>query len=293
MLAGQPGSRARRALAAGRGALIGGPAIVAVCWLLTTANPVFRSWFDLAPLARHALLIAVGAWAVLGLGRATSAGHRILVTRGLTYAQYARSGFFQLLACAAITLVVLLSVRACSRPCRQLLTALCAVTIALTLGVVFSAISRLELYEAAFGLTLLRLACLAAACWIAVIFLLLAATLPRRGLAARYFPAAMVISGLTAVAVWAIVNPAGIVARTDVHRAQGGRPLDVSQLAGLGPDAVPALTAAVPELSPADATPLRQALCTAGRVSAAGAALNLSRRSADDALARLCDPARG
>jgi hypothetical protein len=161
-----------------------------------------------------------------------------------------RSGFFQLLACAAITLVVLLSVRACSRPCRQLLTVLCAVTIALTLGVVFSAISRLELYEAAFGLTLLRLACLAAACWIAVIFLLLAATLPRRGLAARYFPAAMVISGRTAVAVWAIVNPA-------------------------------------------DATPLRQALCTAGRVSAAGAALNLSRRSADDALARLCDPARG
>jgi hypothetical protein len=228
MLAGPPRSRARRALAAGRGALIGGPAIAAVCWLLTTANPVFRSWFDLAPLARHALLIAIGAWAVLGLGRAASAarpvspsppvltlspaeacvivgglgavyaaftvaqlealsgaGHRILVTRGLTYAQYARSGFFQLLACAAITLVVLLSVRACSRAYRPLLTALCAVTIALTLGVVFSAISRLDLYEAAFGLTLPRLACLAAACWIAVVFLLLAATLPERGLRGR------------------------------------------------------------------------------------------------------------
>jgi hypothetical protein len=103
----------------------------------------------------------------------------------------------------------------------------------------------------------------------------------------------MVISGLMAVAVWAIVNPAGIVARTDADRAQGGRPLDARQVAGLGPDAVPTLTAALPELSPADATPLRQALCAARRDSAAGAALNVSQRSADDALARLCEAAQG
>lgn len=46
----------------------------------------------------------------------SDAGHRILTTRNLTYAQYARSGFFQLLACAALTLVVLLILRPHTRP---------------------------------------------------------------------------------------------------------------------------------------------------------------------------------
>jgi hypothetical protein len=332
MLAVRPGSSGRRrALAAGRGVLISAPLILLVGWLLARANPVFRSWFDLAAVAQHALLILTGGWAVLGLCRAASAarpvrrlppgpvlgtveacvilgglaavytaftaaqlealsgaGHRILVTRGLTYAQYARSGFFQLLACAAITLLALLGVRACTRADHPALTALCAATIALTLGVVVSAVRRLQLYEAAFGLTMLRLACLAAASWIAVTFLLLGATLIKRGLPRRHFPAAMVISALVAVAVWGIGNPAALVAKTDLGRAYDGKPLDIGQAVRLGPDAVPALAAALPRLGKADATGLRQALCNHRPATASGAALNLSLRSAATALTRLC-----
>jgi two-component system, OmpR family, sensor histidine kinase BaeS len=334
MLAVRPGSGSgRRVLAAGRGVLISAPLLLLVGWLLARANPVFRSWFDLAAVAQHALLVLTGGWAVLGLCRAASAarpvrrlppgpvlgtveacvilgglaavyaaftaaqlealsgaGHRILVTRGLTYAQYARSGFFQLLACAAITLLALLVVRACTRADHPALTALSAATIALTLGVVVSAIRRLQLYEAAFGLTMLRLACLAAACWIAAIFLLLSATLFKHGLPRQHFPAAMVISALVAVAVWGIGNPAAVVARTDLGRAYDGKPLDIGQLVGLGPDAVPTLAATLPRLAKADVTGLRQALCNHRPARASGAALNLSVRSAETALARLCRP---
>ena len=40
---------------------------------------------------------------------------RVQSTTGLTYAEYARSGFFQLLWAAGITLVVLLGIRALTR----------------------------------------------------------------------------------------------------------------------------------------------------------------------------------
>jgi Domain of unknown function (DUF4173) len=207
MLAGPPGSRARRALAAGRGALIGGPAIVVVCWLLTTANPAFRSWFGLAPLARHALLIAIGAWAVLGLGRAASAARPVSPSPQVLTLSPAEACVIVGGLGAVYAAFTVAQLEALSGAGHRILV---------TRGLTYA-------QYAAFGLTLPRLACLAAACWIAVVFLLLAATLPKRGLRSRYFPAAMVISGLMAVAVWAIVNPAGIVARTDADRAQSGR----------------------------------------------------------------------
>lgn len=333
---GEPGTASRRAVAAGRGALLGVPVLLAVGWLLARADPIFRSWFDLPSAGRHLLLVAVGAWAVLGLSRVASAqrpvqalspgsslgtveacvvigglgvlyaafvgaqlealsgaGHRILVTRGLTYAQYARSGFFELLGCAAITLLVLLGVRACAKPGHPVLTGLCGLTAALTIGVVVTAIRRLQLYEAAFGLTMLRLACLVAAAWIGVVFLLLGATLIRRGLPARLFPAAMVISGLVAVAVWGVANPAAIVARTNLRRAEHSqsRSFDVAQAASLGPDAIPALVAGLPDLTTREAGQLKQAICVSARGKDAGAAFNLSRLLADRALARACRPA--
>jgi len=84
----------------------------------------------------------------------SSGGQHVLATHGLTYAEYARSGFFQLLACAALTFVVLLSVRACA-PAHGVLVSLPELTVALTIGVVIVAIRRLQFYEATYGLTML------------------------------------------------------------------------------------------------------------------------------------------
>jgi hypothetical protein len=218
----------------------------------------------------------------------SGAGHRILVTHGLTYAQYARGGFFQLLGCAAITLIVLLGVRALTSPTLTGLAVASGLTVALTVGVVVVAIVRLQLYEAQYGLTMLRLACLVAAAWIGVVFVLLGATLTRRGLPRRYFPAAVIVSALIFVAAWGAVNPAAFVARTNLRRAEHGRPLDLGQAAALGPDAVLVLLAGVPGLGPAQATTLRHAICTRPVAPDAGLSFNVSRLLDRRALAAEC-----
>jgi Domain of unknown function (DUF4173) len=327
-----PGGVARRrAVAVGRGALLGVPVMIIVGLLLALADPIFRSWFDLTAVVQHLVLASIGAWAVVGLFRAASAaepspslpsaaslgtveaafvlsglcalyaafvdaqfvalsgaGHHILVTQGLTYAQYARSGFFQLLACAAITLLVLLGVRACANPAHPVLIGLSGLTVVLTIGVVVVAIRRLQLYEAEFGLTMLRLACLVAAAWIGIVFVLLGSTVPRRGLSRRYFPTAVIISGLIFVGIWSISNPASIVARTNLRRAEHGQSFDVSQVASLGPDAVPSLLADLRYLDASQAIELRHAICARSAGKAAGPAFNMTRFRANGALARAC-----
>jgi hypothetical protein len=219
----------------------------------------------------------------------SGAGHRILVTEGLTYSQYARTGFFQLLGCAAITLLVLLIVRACAQADQAVLVAFSALTAVLTISVVIVAIRRLQLYESAYGLTMLRLACLVSAVWIGVVFLLLAATIAPGGLPRRMLPAAVLISGLVFTAGWGVCNPASIVVQVNLHRAGHGHRLDVSQAAGLGPDAFPALVTGLRQLSRAQAAALRQAICASGAPAAGdGPGFNLSAAAATHALARAC-----
>ena len=321
----------KRAAAVVRGVLLGLPVMIVVGLLLATADPIFRSWFDLGPLLEHLAVVLAGAWVVVGLARAASArdpspaappapslgtvevsfvlgglcalygafvaaqfvalsgaGHRILVTHGLTYAQYARGGFFHLLACAAITLVVLLGVRACSDKTRLIPASFAGLTTALTLGVVFVAIRRLQLYEAAYGLTMLRLASLVAAIWIGVVFVLLAMTIVPRALPARLFPAAMIASGLVLVGAWGISNPASIVATIDLHRAEHGHRLDVRQAVRLGPDAMPALVAGLPHLDVAADLALRRAICARSAEKDAGTAFNLARAMAAHAISQAC-----
>lgn len=321
----------KRAAAVVRGVLLGLPILVVVGLLLAGADPIFRSWFDLAPLLKHLALGLVGAWVVVGLSRAASAkdpspavqpvpslgtveasfvlgglsalygafvvaqfvalsgaGHRILVTAGLTYAQYARSGFFQLLASAAITLVVLLGVRACTDKSRLVPALFAGLTTALTLGVVVVAIRRLQLYEAAYGLTMLRLASLVVAIWIGAVFVLLGMTIWPHGLSPKLFPATVIASGLILIAAWGISNPASIVAVTDVRRAAHGHRLDIQQAARLGPDAIPALIASLSQLDAATRHELRQAICAQSVGKDTGTAFNTSRSRAATAITHSC-----
>jgi hypothetical protein len=218
----------------------------------------------------------------------SAGGRHVLLTRGLTYAQYARSGFFELLWCAAITLLVLLGVRACASREHPALKGLSALTVVLTLCVVVIAIGRLRLYEAAYGLTLLRLACLVAAVWIGAVFLLLGATMLPRGLPPRAFPALVVVSGLLVIGAWGVANPASIVARVNLARAEDGHSLDVHEAVSLGPDAMPTLLASLGRLNPAQQQELRAQLCQQSPSGHSGTAFNLARATAASALARAC-----
>ena len=75
--------------------------------------------------------------------RCSAATRHVLDTAGLTYAEYARSGFAQLLVVAALTLAVIAAARRWARDDGRLLNVLLAALCLLTLVVLASALKRL------------------------------------------------------------------------------------------------------------------------------------------------------
>jgi hypothetical protein len=209
------------------------------------ADPARRRlarWEWLIPLALldavFALFVAVQL-AVLFGGR-----DHVLETSGLTYAEYARQGFWQLLAAASLTLVVVgVAARYAgpvTRADRRVLRALLAVLCALTGVVLASALHRLGLYEDAFGLTRARLAAQAALVWLGGVFalVLLAGAISGVRRAARE---AAVIGTALALLGFSLANPDGIVASRNVDRWDEERRIDLRYLQALSADAVPAI----------------------------------------------------
>ncbi len=163
---------------------------------------------------------------------------------GLTYAEYARQGFFQLLAAAALTVTVIWVVDRRRRLLRswsqRRLLGLELLIVALTIVVVLVAIRRLFLYEAEFGLTMLRFSTIVFAAWIGVVLVLFALHLGDR-LHVDVVAAALGAALLTLLAV-NVANPEAIVAHRNIDRFGGSGALDVSYLADhLGPDAYAAI----------------------------------------------------
>lgn len=213
----------------------------------------------------------------------------VLETTGLTYAEHARSGFFQLLFVAAITLVVLLwsSARLEAGDARLVrwFRVVALVSIALTLVIVWVSIDRLLLYEDAFGLTMLRLSSTIFAAWIGLLLVLVAGALvwPRhRALLARAFLT------LALVVLFAVnlVNPEQIVVERNLDRYEDGAQLDVGYLSQLSADAVPALVDGL-EHSDLDPAYVRLVLCDA-QYHRGVADANRSASAADEALAGYC-----
>jgi hypothetical protein len=169
----------------------------------------------------------------------------VLRTAGLTYAEYAREGFWELLAVACLTLAVVASAvvlaKTPTRASRVLLRALLGLLCALTLVVVASAIHRLQLYEDAFGLTRLRLAAEASALWLGGAFtlVLLAGLVPH---VRRRLPSLAVGGTAVALIAFSAANPDRLIASRNVEQWRETEQIDLAYLDGLSADAVPALT---------------------------------------------------
>jgi hypothetical protein len=167
----------------------------------------------------------------------------VLTTEGLSYAEYARSGFWQLLVTTALTLLVLATAarkaaRVSARD-RALVRALLGGLCALTLVVVASAVYRMWLYEQEFGFTRLRIFVTAVELWLGLIIgLLLIAGIRLRG---RWLPRAVVAATVVAVLALAAYNPDAAIAAGNIDRYERTGRIDIAYLAGLSPDAVPVL----------------------------------------------------
>jgi hypothetical protein len=246
-----------------------------------------------AACALGAVAALYGAFVVAQLVALSGGGRHVLTTRGLTYAQYARSGFVQLLACAAFTMLVILVLRSHTGPSADssVLRGLSGTVALLTLGIVIAAMERLRLYQDAYGLTMLRLAALVASSWIGAMFVLLTLLLAVRSVRAAVAKATLVVT-LATVAGWAVVNPAAMVARTNLDRAARGHPFDAGAAAALGADAVPTLTQGTSRLDGSTRRLLLEAVCGEGVPrSAALSSYNAADDAATKARAKTCTAA--
>jgi hypothetical protein len=192
----------------------------------------------------------------------------------LTYAQYARHGFFELVAVSVLVVPVILAANTVVREHRGLVRRLSACLVLLELVVAVSALQRLRVYVQQYGLTELRIYALGVVIWLVVVLLWALATVVRgRG---RRFAVGAVAAGFVATALLNIANPDALIARTQLARTN----IDVSYVSRLSADAVPVLVQRLPAVrDPAVRAKLAQALLSR-RIDADGFAWNASRAHA-------------
>jgi hypothetical protein len=174
----------------------------------------------------------------------------VLATTGLTYAEYARSGFWQLLAVSALTVLVIAAAgrwapRAAAAD-RVLVRGLLGMLALLSLVVVASALFRMNVYQQAYGFTRLRILVSTAELWLGLLFVLVLAAGFR--LRAAWLPRLVVASAVLALLGLAALNPDRFIADRNIDRyAETGR-IDIWYLSELSADAVPALVRLPPPL---------------------------------------------
>ena len=182
----------------------------------------------------------------------------VQATTGLTCADYARRGFFELATVTALALPLLLLadwlLRKEGRAPVRLFRLLAGLLAAMLFVVMASALQRMRLYERVYGLTELRVYATGVIVWLAVVFAWFAATVLRGR--RRHFAVGVVVAGFAATLALDFVNPDALIARTNLARPR----VDVAYLAGLGDDAVPTLVARLPHLEPGLRRPLAEAL---------------------------------
>ena len=192
------------------------------------------------------------AFAVAQALAAFGAAGATLRAAGVTYADYARSGFFQLLWVAGITSVVIVLFTRITglsnKRARLSFVVLSEVGISLTLLIVFVAFRRLSLYEEAFGFTMLRLYSHIFAVWIALVFVLLAADIAGVHRSRRWFVGATLASAAMVILALNLINPEALIVNLNVNHAVTSHKIDAQYLGQLSSDATPAMIASRSQL---------------------------------------------
>lgn len=186
---------------------------------------------------------------------------------GLTAADYARRGFFELNAVAALILPLLLFadwlLRKESPGHVRLFRALAGALVGLTFAVMISAFQRLWLYHVGFGLTETRFYVAAFLVWLATVFVWFTWTV-LRGQRDRFVFGTMV-TAFGCLGLLHLLNPDAFIVKANVARLGQGRTLDTRYVIGLSADATPALVAALPQLSSEARADVEKALWTNSR----------------------------
>lgn len=176
-----------------------------------------------------------------GLIQAACLFGNVPLPASLTWAEYARQGFFQLLVVAGLTvgLLTVLS-RAVRMPAHLTapFSAACGLLVALTLLILASAVKRLTLYEEAYGFTELRVYSHVFAFALGAMLLWRAVTMWKL---TQTFATGALVTMVGFVLALNVLNPDAFIAEKNLARHGETVGLDVDYLARLSTDAYPVL----------------------------------------------------
>lgn len=189
-------------------------------------------------------------------------GHELVQqTTGLTYAEYARRGFFELVTTSVLLLPLLLVADWARRRggAADAVYRLAAGLLVILLFVIMaSALLRVNAYEQAYGLTADRLYAVAILLGLATVFALFLRTL----VAAHngWFVAGSIAAAAVVLALLTAIGPDALIAQRNLDRAAAGHPFDAEHAARLGADAAPVLVRGIDTLAPAEACTVARSL---------------------------------
>ncbi|HEV2704832.1 MAG TPA: DUF4173 domain-containing protein [Pyrinomonadaceae bacterium] len=178
--------------------------------------------------------------------------HLVMSSAGMTYAEYARRGFFELVWVAGLVLPLLLAAHWLLRKERpahvQIFRALAGATVLLLFVIMASAVVRMRLYQSEYGLTELRLYTTAFMGWLGLVFAWFAWTVLVRGRRERFAVGALV-SALCVSATLHFLNPDALITHTNLAHAQKQQRFDEAYAVSLSADAFPALAGALDSMN--------------------------------------------
>jgi len=231
--------------------VVGG--LIAVAAVYTVSAPVDLSAMD-EPGARHlsllewalpigALVVLFGGFVAVQVTVLFGGQRHVLQTAGLSYADYARSGFWQLVAVTLLTLAILAGVTRWAnrdRPAdRMVLRVLLGLLSALSIVIVVSALFRMYTYQKVYSFTGERIFVMAFELLLGAVFvMILAAGIRWRG---SWIPRATVGLAVVMLLSLAVLNVEDYAARRNINRYQETGKIDAWYLRALSADATPAL----------------------------------------------------
>ncbi len=176
-------------------------------------------------------------FAAFGVIQATCLFGQVALPAHLTWAEYARQGFFQLLIVAGLALALITALRNAAEFPAHLkapFRAICTVLIALTLLILASAVKRISLYEDAYGFTRIRV-------YSEVFAWALAAMLAWRAVTVwslpRTFATGVFACSIGFVIALNLINPDAYIAEQNLARQD----VDQGYLLSLSADATPVI----------------------------------------------------
>jgi hypothetical protein len=163
----------------------------------------------------------------------------------LTYAEYARQGFNQLIFASTLVAIIVLTLRRQhGEKSDQLLTALHSIFIVETLLLLISAALRLNLYIDTYGYTDARFLAYWTIITIGVLLALLLANVIQRESQTILMRRALVVLGVSAL-VFCYSMPDALAVKFNLRRAAIGHAVDLRHLSAVSGEALPAIAEAI------------------------------------------------